>query len=69
MVRDLRIHKLTKPRPLEPRAPVPDTGGTENPARTARNTATPGSAPQHVSDNRRNGGDFGGTDIYLDAAK
>ncbi len=56
MVRDLRIHKLTKPRPLETRAPVPGTGKTVNPARTTRNPATPSPAPQHASGNRRNDG-------------
>jgi hypothetical protein len=57
VVRDLRIHKLTKPRPLEPRAPVPGTGNTGNPARTSRNPATPSPAPQLVSGNRRNDSD------------
>ncbi len=49
VVRDLRIHHITTPRPFQPPAKVPGTYSTENPARTARNTATPSSAPQHVS--------------------
>jgi hypothetical protein len=57
VVRDLRIHKLSHPRPLEPRTSTPNTVGPGYPPRPSRiPTPAPTPAPQSAPVNRRDGG-------------